>query len=303
MNGILMLTLCSFIWGTAFIAQSAGVQYMGPLTFNCGRSFLATLFLFPCFLLFDKFSGRPLSLWGTDDPALRRQLVVGGIVCGAALTISTLLQQIGIAYTTVGKSGFITTLYIVIVPLLGRFFLGRRVNLLQWLGVMVAAAGMYFICINEAFSVNKGDMFTLACSLFFAIHILCVERFINGIDGVRLSFIQFLTSTILNCILMFAFESPSIEQFELTLLPIFYAGVMSSGVAYTLQILGQKYVNVVLASILLSLESVFAVLSGWLILGQVLSMREFFGCALVFAAIILAQLPSDFFNRNKPKAA
>lgn len=299
MNGILMLTLCSFIWGTAFVAQSAGVQYMGPLTFNCGRSFLATLFLFPCFLLFDKFAGRRLSLWGTDDPALRRQLITGGIVCGVVLTVSALLQQIGITYTTVGKSGFITTLYIILVPLLGRFFLGRIVNPLQWLGVVVAAIGMYFICINEAFTINKGDMFTLACSLFFAIHILCVEHFIQGLDGVRLSFIQFFTSTVLNGILMFAFEAPALEQFELTLLPIFYAGVMSSGVAYTLQILGQKHVNVVLASILLSLESVFAVLSGWLILGQVLTLREILGCALVFTAIILAQLPPDFFARKK----
>lgn len=299
MNGILMLTLCSFIWGTAFVAQSAGVQYMGPLTFNCGRSFLATLFLLPCFLLFDKFKGQPLSLWGTADTALRRQLLTGGGVCGVVLTLSALLQQIGIAYTTVGKSGFITTLYIVIVPLLGRFFLKRTINLLQWLGVLVAAAGMYFICINEAFSINKGDMFTLACSLFFAVHILCVEHFIKGVDGVRLSFIQFFVSAVLNAVLMFTFETPSIAQFEMTLLPIFYAGVMSSGVAYTLQILGQKHVNVVLASILLSLESVFAVLSGWLILGQILTLREIFGCALVFAAIILAQLPPDFFTREK----
>lgn len=291
LSGVLMLTLCSLIWGTAFIAQSVGAEYLEPLTFNFSRSVLATIFLLPCFLAFDKLSGKPLSLWGTDDPATRKKLLRGGIICGTALTVACLFQQIGMAYTSVGKGGFITSLYIVIVPILGMLFFKNKVNILQWISVLIAATGMYFICINEAFTINKGDMYILVCAFCFAIHILCVESVIQGLDGVRLSFIQFFTSSILNFILMFIFESPSWENMLLAWQPICYAGIMSSGVAYTLQIVGQKYVSSVLASMLMSLESVFAMLSGWLLLGQVLTSRELWGCTLVFAAIILAQLP------------
>ena len=298
-SGIFMLTLCSFIWGTAFIAQSLGGQIMGPLTFNCSRSILAALFLFPLIFAFDKFSGKKCSFWGSDDPAERKKLVRGGIICGLVLTIDSLFQQTGMMYTTVGKGGFITSLYIVIVPLLGRFIFGRKVNILQWISVIIASVGMYFICLNESFSINKGDMFILCSAFFFAVHILSVEHFAHGVDGVRLSFFQFATCSIANFILMFIFEQPTWQQVDLALMPILYAGVMSSGIAYTLQIIGQKNVNVVLATILLSLESVFAVLSGWLFLNQLLSAREIFGCCLVFLAIMLAQIPPEMLFKSK----
>ncbi|MBQ5625003.1 MAG: DMT family transporter, partial [Phascolarctobacterium sp.] len=196
----------------------------------------------------------------------------------------------------VGKGGFITSLYIVIVPILGMLAFKTKVNILQWISVLIATVGMYFICINEAFTINKGDMYILICAFCFSIHILCIESVIQGLDGVRLSFIQFAVCTIANGILMFIFESPSLENLYLAWQPVFYAGIMSSGVAYTLQIVGQKYVSSVLASMLMSLESVFAMLSGWLLLNQVLTIREFWGCALVFAAIILAQLPPKMFG-------
>ena len=290
-SGVFMLTLCSLIWGTAFIAQSVGAEFLEPLSFNCARSILATIFLFPCFLIFDKLAGKSVSLWGTEDKAARKKLLRGGIICGLALTVASLFQQLGMTYTTVGKGGFITSLYIVIVPILGMLAFKTKVNILQWISVVIATVGMYFICINETFTINKGDMYILICAFCFSIHILCVENVIQGLDGVRLSFIQFATCSVVNGILMFIFESPSWENLSLAWEAVAYAGIMSSGVAYTLQIVGQKYVSSVLASMLMSLESVFAMLSGWLLLGQVLSSRELWGCALVFTAIILAQLP------------
>lgn len=290
-SGIIMLTMCSLIWGTAFIAQSVGAEYLEPLTFNCARSILAALFLLPCFLIFDKLAGKPLSLWGTEDAATRQKLLRGGVICGVALAIASLFQQIGMAHTTVGKAGFITSLYIVIVPILGMLFFKNKVNILQWISVVIATVGMYFICINEAFTINKGDMFILTCAFCFTIHILCIENVISGLDGVRLSFIQLFVCALINGVLMFIFETPSWKNLSLSWEAVAYAGIMSSGVAYTLQIIGQKHVSSVIASMLMSLESVFAMLSGWLLLGQVLTTRELWGCALVFVAIILAQVP------------
>jgi len=292
-QGILMLTLCAFIWGTAFIAQSVGGEYAEPLTFNCARSFLATIFLFCCCLLFDKLNGKPFRILGTDNPLRKDRTIKGGIVCGIALTLASFMQQLGIMYTTVGKSGFITALYIVLVPFLSYAIYRTRLTIVQCVSVVIAAIGMYYICINEGFSINKGDFYTLVCSFCFAGQIIAVDRVITNLDGVRLSLVQFITCTILNGILMFIFETPSLHNIILGLLPIAYAGIMSSGVAYTLQIVGQKHCNPVLACMIMSLESAFALLSGWLLLGQAMSQREIFGCLLVFAAIMLAQVPEN----------
>lgn len=292
-QGILMLTLCAFIWGTAFIAQSVGGEYAEPLTFNCARSFLATIFLFCCCLLFDKLNGKPFRILGTDDPLRKDRTIKGGIVCGIALTLASFMQQLGIMYTTVGKSGFITALYIVLVPFLSYAIYRTRLTIVQCVSVVIAAIGMYYICINEGFSINKGDFYTLVCAFCFAGQIIAVDRVITNLDGVRLSLVQFITCTILNGILMFIFETPSLHNIILGLLPIAYAGIMSSGVAYTLQIVGQKHCNPVLACMIMSLESAFALLSGWLLLGQAMSQREIFGCLLVFTAIMLAQVPEN----------
>lgn len=303
LSGMLMLTLCAFIWGTAFIAQSVGGEYAEPLTFNCARSFLATIFLFLCCLLFDKLSGKPFRVLGTDEPLRRDRTIKGGIICGIALTLASFMQQLGIMYTTVGKSGFITALYIVLVPFLSYAIYRTRITLVQCISVGIAAVGMYFICINESFSINKGDFYTLICAICFAAQIIAVDKVIANLDGVRLSLVQFATCTVLNGVLMFIFESPSLTNVLLGWVPIAYAGIMSSGVAYTLQIVGQKHCNPVLACMIMSLESAFALLSGWLLLGQAMSSREIFGCVLVFAAIMLAQIPTEMLPWGQKKAA
>lgn len=290
LKGSLMLFFCALIWGLAFVAQSVGADHVGPFTFNGIRSLIGAAFLIPCVAFFDHLAGKPLSIWGTDNKTERQDLITGGIICGIVLTVASTLQQLGIGYTTVGKTGFITTLYIVIVPLLG-LIVHKTVTRLQWISVFIAAVGMYFICITESFSVNYGDMIILACACFFALHIITIERFSVMVDGVRMSLLQFAICGILSLPAIFIYETPTWAALDQAWLPILYAGIMSCGIAYTLQILGQKYVNVVLASIILSLESVFSVLAGWLLLGQQLALREIFGCALVFAAILLAQLP------------
>lgn len=290
LKGSLMLFFCALIWGLAFVAQSVGADHVGAFTFNGIRSLIGAAFLIPCAAFFDRLAGKPFSIWGTDNKTERQDLITGGIVCGIVLTIASTLQQIGIGYTSVGKAGFITTLYIVIVPLFG-LIVHKTVTRLQWLSVLIAAAGMYFICINENFSVNYGDIIIFACACFFALHIITIERFSVLVDGVRMSLLQFAVCGILSLPAIFFYETPTWEALEPAWLPILYAGVMSCGIAYTLQILGQKYVNVILASIILSMESVFSVLAGWLLLGQQLSLRELGGCGLVFVAILLAQLP------------
>lgn len=302
LSGIFMLTLCAFIWGTAFIAQSLGGEYAEPLTFNCARSVLATIFLSGCCLLFDKMKGKRPTLLGSDDPLYKKRLIKGGITCGLFLSLACFFQQVGIMYTTVGKSGFITALYIVLVPVLSYIVYRRSVTLLQGVSVAIASVGMYFICINEGFSINKGDLYTLICAFCFAAQIICVENIIKNLDGVRLSLIQFTTCTVVNGVLMFIFETPSLTSIIAGWAPVAYAGIMSSGVAYTLQIVGQKHVSSVVACMIMSLESAFALVSGWLILGQAMSTREIFGCCLVFAAIMLAQLPDEMLGLGKKKA-
>lgn len=299
LRGIFMLTLCAFIWGTAFIAQSVGGDYAEPLTFNCARSVLASIFLLGCCLLFDKMAGKPFSILGSDDPVYKDRLIKGGITCGLFLSLACFFQQLGIMYTTVGKSGFITALYIVLVPVLSYVFYRRAISKLQAVSVGVAAIGMYFICINEGFSIGKGDFYTLICAFCFAAQIISVENIVKNLDGVRLSLIQFTTCTVVNGVLMFIFETPSLTSVLEGWAPIAYAGIMSSGIAYTLQIIGQKHVSSVVACMLMSLESAFALLSGWILLGQAMSLREIFGCCLVFAAILLAQLPEDMFKKQQ----
>lgn len=296
---MLMLGLCAFIWGTAFIAQSVGGEYAEPLTFNCARSFLATIFLLICCLIFDKMDGKSFTILGTNNPLRRSRTLKGGIVCGIALSLASFMQQLGIMYTTVGKSGFITALYIVLVPFLSYALYRTKITLVQCLSVAIAAIGMYFICINESFTINKGDLYTLVCAFCFAGQIIAVDKVIANLDGVRLSLVQFATCTVLNGILMLIFENPSLTNVLLGWLPIAYAGIMSSGVAYTLQIVGQKHCNPVLACMIMSLESAFALVSGWLLLGQAMSIREISGCVLVFAAIMLAQLPPELLPWTK----
>ena len=207
-----------------------------------------------------------------------------------ALCIASNLQQFGIKYTTVGKAGFITAMYIIIVPVIG-IFLKKTTGLRIWISVLLAVGGLYLLCMTEGFSIAFGDLLVLLCAVMFSVHILIIDYFSPKVDGVRMSCIQFFVSGILSGVAMLIFEQPDLGAILQAWMPILYAGVMSCGVAYTLQIVGQKDMDPTIASLILSLESVVSVLAGWVILGQKLSSKELFGCVLMFAAIILAQLP------------
>lgn len=286
-----MLLLTAFIWGTAFVAQSVGMDYLEPFTFNGVRSLIGGVALLPCIWLLQMMNGK-----NGDDPKAdggkrsRRDLMMGGIACGLLLFAASSLQQIGIQYTTAGKAGFITAFYIVLVPVFG-IFLRKKIGWKVWLAVVIAVVGLYLLCIKEGFTIGKGDVLIFLCALVFTIHILTIDHFSPKVDGVRMSCIQFFVCGIVSLPFMFLLEKPEIGALLAGLKPLLYAGVLSCGVAYTLQIIGQKNVNPAVASLLLSLESCFSVLAGWAVLGESLSVRESVGCVLMFAAIILAQLP------------
>ncbi|OUP67040.1 EamA family transporter [Drancourtella sp. An177] len=285
------LFLTAFIWGTAFVAQSVGMDYVGPYTFICVRSFIAGIVLLPCIVILQKINPKEtVSRTRSEKKRYRKTLVAGGVLCGLALGVASCLQQIGIQYTTVGKAGFITAFYIIIVPVLGLFF-GKRCRLNIWIGVILALFGLYFLCMTEGFSIGYGDAMVFFCALVFSIHILVIDYFTELVDGVKMSCIQFFVSGIVSGIGMILFEKPDPSAILAAWLPILYAGVLSSGVGYTLQIVGQKGINPTVASLILSLESVISVLAGMLALGETLNQREIIGCVLMFAAIILAQIP------------
>ena len=289
-----LLALTAFIWGTAFVAQSVGMNYVGPFTFNSVRSFIGALTLLPCIALLKHLHG---DIRGSIS-GNRKTLLLGGICCGLALAVGSSLQQIGIQYTSVGKAGFITALYIIIVPLLG-IFLKKRIGASVWLAVALAVAGMYLLCMTEQFGFTKGDLYILVGSLAFSFHILIIDYFSPRVDGVCMSCIQFFVCGCVCAVPMLLLEQPSLSIICAAWVPILYAGVLSCGVAYTLQVIGQKHCPPTIAALLLSLESVFSALAGWVILHQALSLREIIGCVLVFAAILLAQLPPEWFHWSK----
>ncbi|HIV39325.1 MAG TPA: DMT family transporter [Candidatus Blautia stercorigallinarum] len=290
-KNFILLFLTALIWGVAFVAQSVAMDYIGPYTFNAVRSLLGGIVLVPCVFLF----GQKKKTVKDEDPskgtAVDRpgDMITGGLLCGIMLFLSTTLQQVGIQYTTVAKAGFITALYIILVPILG-IFLKKRVSFQIWISVVIAIIGLYLLCMKGSFHLGQGDFLMLVCSLCFALHILVIDHFTDKVSGVKLSCIQFFVCGLLSCILMFLFEKPAVSDILSAWLPIVYAGVFSSGVAYTLQIIGQKGTDPTITSLILSLESVVSVLAGWIILGQSLTPREILGCLLMFGAIILAQV-------------
>ena len=290
LKNAVILALTAFIWGTAFVAQSVGMDHLGPFTFNGVRNFIGGAALLPCIMLLNKIEGNHKEqITGT-----KKDLIVGGISCGLCLFAASSLQQIGLQYTTTGKAGFITAFYIVLVPVLG-IFLKKKIGWKVWFAVALSVIGLYFLCITEKLSIGQGDILIFICALIFAVHIIIIDYFSPRVDGVKMSCIQFFVCGIASLIPMFALENPTISGIMASMGALLYAGVLSSGVAYTFQIIGQKNVNPAIASLILSLESCFAVLAGWIVLGQKLSARESIGCVLMFAAIILAQLP----ERNK----
>ena len=292
----ILLLITSVIWGFSFVAQKAGAD-LQPFTYNGIRTMIGCLTLIPVILIFAK-----LGITDSDntemssDPAVaRRDLIKGGLVCGLILTVASNLQQFGIYFETdAGKAGFITTLYIVIVPVLG-IFLKRRVSLKMWFCVFVGAVGFYLLTMagkGDGFTLEKGDFFILLCAFVFSMHILAVGHFSPKCDGVKLSCLQFLVAGALGMTCMFIFETPHIKEILACAVPILYSGVMSSGVGYTLQVIAQKDAEPTTASLIMSLESVFAVLAGALIFAEKLTLVEFIGCAVIFAAVIFSQLPS-----------
>lgn len=294
----LLLVLTALIWGVAFVAQSEGGDAVGSFSFNGIRSFIGGIVLIPVIMLLDRIKPSDRKPHDADS---RRTLLIGGICCGTVLFLASSAQQIGINMgTAAGKAGFLTACYILLVPLFGLFF-KKKCGWNIWIGIVIAVAGLYLLCMNGEVEFQKSDLMVLLCAVLFAGHILIVDHFSPLVDGVRMSCIQFLVCGLLSVVPMFVLDMkhsvPGIKEWAIpfgnfsTWIPILYAGVLSCGVAYTLQIIGQNGLNPTFASMLMSLESVFSVIAGWLILGEKMGARQLAGCGLIFAAIILAQLP------------
>lgn len=312
-----LLVLTALIWGIAFVAQSVGMDYVGTFTFNGVRFAVGGLVLLPVIAFINAQKKRKAIAEGATPESFktpealkarrkaRRTVFLGGICCGIALAIAANLQQYGIIYTTTGKAGFLTACYIIIVPILG-LFLHKKTTSFLWIGVALAMVGMVFLCFigkgNEVMEgvpsvnllglqISVGDITLFACAIMFSVQILIIDHFSPMVDGVQMSCIQFFTVSVLSSICMFLFEKPELHAILSAYLPILYTGVLSSGVAYTLQIVAQKDLNPTVASLIMSLESTFSLLAGWIILGQRMTVYEIVGCVLIFVAIVLAQLP------------
>lgn len=316
-KGVTLLLIGAFIWGTTFVAQSMGTNHLNAFSFNCIRNFIGVFALIPVLLWqictenknmnsvqdsnisnyeqmnttsknHNKFSSTIIC--GLKK-LFTRDLFLGGLSCGTALCLASYFQQLGIEHSTVGKSAFITTLYIVLVPLLGLFF-KKKLPLQIWSGVILAMIGLYLLCMkDESFVLTTGDVYLLLCAFFFTLQITAVDYFAPKVNCIALSMMQFLATAILSGLGMLFTELPTLENIFDAMIPLLYAGVLSSGVAYTFQIIGQKHLAPTVASLLMSLESVFATLAGWVVLKEYLSTKELIGCGLVFAAVILTQIP------------
>ena len=300
--------LAAFIWGTAFVAQDLCADVIDTFTFNAIRSYIAVVALLVLIAIFDRVNKNKPSLTAIQRKAANRQMWIGGLCCGTALAVASNFQQAGIAAgTDAGKAGFITALYVVLVPVFGLFF-KRKVSLPVWIAVVCSVVALYLLCIKGDFSLAAGDLLILVCAVCFAIHILVIDHFTAAVDGLRLSCVQFLVAALwatvakVVCVILgingvgdvsaatSIFASPDWSAILDCALPILYVGIFSSGVGYTLQILAQKDSNPTVVTILLSLESVFAVIAGAIILHQQMTVREYIGCVVMFAAVILAQI-------------
>ena len=290
MRQVVLPILAAFIWGTAFVAQDVCADAMGAFTFNGTRYFIAVLALLVVIAVMNGTKKDRPQLTPAEKKASRKQLWLGGFCCGTVLAIASNFQQAGlVAGTDGGKAGFITALYVVLVPVFGLFF-RRRVSLPVWIAVALSVVSLYLLCIKGSFSLAPGDLLVLVCAICFSVHILVIDHFTAFCDGVKLSCLQFLFAGIWSTILALIFDTISLQVLLDCALPLLYVGVFSCGVGYTLQILAQKDSNPTVVTILLSLESVFAVIAGAIILKQQMSVREYIGCAVMFIAVILAQI-------------
>lgn len=294
----MLLVLTALIWGTAFVAQREGGDAVGPFTFNGIRSFIGSAVLLPVIFVLDKVHPSAKKPKTLED---KKRRWLGGTCCGTILFLASSVQQLGLYMgTSAGKAGFLTACYILLVPILS-LFLKKRCSWNIWVGIVIAIAGLYLLCMTDALQIQASDGIVLICAVLFAVHILVIDYFSPLVDGVRMSSIQFLVCGILSMIPTFLVDTKHsaagitecMSRFQSwdAWIPILYAGIFSCGVGYTLQIVGQNGLNPTIASMLMSLESVFSVLAGWVILHETMGLRQMGGCALIFAAIILAQVP------------
>ncbi len=291
LRSTLLLLFGSLIWGSAFVAQSVGMDYVGPFTFNAVRCLVGTLVLIPCILFIDHWKKKKgLSSQNPVTKEEKKTFLMASLICGIALFAATTFQQVGLVYTTVGKAGFITAMYIVLVPVLN-IFLHKKAGLRIWICILVAVVGLYFLCITEDFTIQKGDLLMLGAAFMFAIQILAISHYAPKVDNLRLSASQFLVTGLISLVIAFLVETPILKDILSAWQSILYAGVLSCGVAYTLQIIAEKDADPAIASLAMSMESVFSLLAGWLVLGQMLNTKEFIGSGLMFLAIIVSQLP------------
>ena len=308
MKGAILLLIAAFIWGTTFVAQSVGTNHLNAFAFNCIRNFIGVFALIPVLLWQICTNRKDMNNVQTSDTSAKsllqdirdvfsKELMIGGILCGTALCLASNFQQMGIEHSTVGKSAFITTLYIVFVPLFG-LFAKKKLPLQVWCGVVLAIIGLYLLCMkNEVFVLELGDIYLLLCAFFFTVQITVIDHFAPKVNCIALSMMQFCVTAILSGIGMISTEIPTFENILGAMIPLLYAGVLSSGIAFTFQIISQKHLAPTVASLLMSLESVFATLAGWVILKEYLSTKELIGCGLVFVAVILSQIPE---RKKKP---
>ena len=287
-RNILLLFLAAFIWGTAFVAQSVSLNYIGPLTFNSCRFIIGCLVLLP-FVVRNTRKG---------EPYINKQTLLVGLACSFVLFIAANLQQIGLQFTSVGKTGFLTGLYIIIVPFLNRLWFKERLSRNIFIGLCLATIGLYLLSITESFTIESGDLVLLTSALFFAFQILIVDHFAYDLDGVKVSCVQFFGVSILSMIAAVLTEDIVVSSIIDAYVPILYTGILSCGLAYTLQIIGQKDVNPALASLILSLESTIATIAAFFILNQTLTQRELIGCIFVFCSVIIAQIPNKVKDVN-----
>ena len=300
-KGVVLLLLTALIWGSSFVAQSVGMESIEAFTFNGIRTLMGAAFLLPFIIVKDRITGRKMTQSQLDArKKVTRNTIRYGIMLGLVFCLASNFQQFAFYYSTSGKIAFVTALYMFFVPLLG-LFLKKRVSFIMWICIMFGFIGLYFLCIDPSNvgAINKGDILAFICSIFYAVHILTVERISPVVDGVKLSCVQFIVSGTISCLLMFIFETPRIEAIRTAVIPLLYSGIMSCGFAYTFQIVGQKYTEATVASLLMCMESVFAVITAAIILHESLTWRESLGCIIMFAAIVISQVSDQLTLRLK----
>lgn len=300
-NGLLLLT--ALIWGTAFVFQRVGMESIEPITFNAARMALATVAIgLVAFLTQRKGQKSSETRTVEEQKQYKRNTIIGGICCGCFLSLGSILQQMGLVYTTAGKAGFITAMYMLLVPIIGCVLFKKKNTWLVWLAVLLGVIGMYFLCISGEFRLSYGDSLVCICAVFFSCHILCCDHFARRGNPIWISAIQFATATVISSVAAMIAEEPSVAKLVSATIPIIYCGVVSGGIGYTLQIVAQRYTDPTIASLLMSMESVFAVIAGVILLHEHMSIRELSGCVIMLVAIVLVQipLPKDRQSVRKP---